>query len=74
MLSKICTISLRVAKQLNHSEPGLCIVGLDVGLDIRGKVWIIEANHRPEIAPFLLFKDKTMYRKIMYYKRGSRKH
>jgi len=71
VLSRIHAISLRAARRLHHSFPGLRTVGLDVGLDRRGEVWIIEVNFKPDIAPFLLFKDKTMYRKIMRYKRLS---
>ncbi|WP_391563884.1 YheC/YheD family protein [Paenibacillus cremeus] len=41
--------------------------GLDIGLDNKGRIWIIEANLKPNIFPFLLLKDKTMYRRIMLF-------
>lgn len=42
-------------------------VGIDMGIDIDGKVWIIEANFNPDKTYFLRLKDKTMYKRIMSY-------
>lgn len=45
-------------------------VGIDMGIDTQGKVWIIEANFSPDKTYFLRLKDKAMYRRIMsYYKK-----
>ena len=45
-------------------------VGLDIGIDTQGKVWIIEANFTPDKSYFNRLKDKTMYRRVIaYYKR-----
>jgi hypothetical protein len=47
-------------------------VGLDIGIDTKGKVWIIEANFTPNIFLFKRLKDKSMYRRILsYYKKGK---
>lgn len=40
-------------------------VGLDMGIDESGKLWIIEANFSPDKTYFKRLKDKTMYRRIM---------
>ncbi|RKD25925.1 hypothetical protein BEP19_03075 [Ammoniphilus oxalaticus] len=47
-------------------------VGIDMGIDEQGKVWIIEANFSPDKTYFRRLKDKTMYRRIMSYYYGSR--
>ncbi|GIO09053.1 hypothetical protein J31TS6_50810 [Brevibacillus reuszeri] len=43
--------------------------GLDMGIDSSGKVWIIEANLRPDITLFLKLADKTMYHTIVSYRK-----
>lgn len=40
-------------------------VGIDMGIDNTGKVWIIEANFSPDKSYFKRLKDKSMYRRIM---------
>lgn len=45
-------------------------IGLDVGIDPNGKVWLIEANFMPDKTYFLRLKDKTMYRRIMAFYRN----
>lgn len=66
MLNKIDQISLKAA---NHFERYYRIrtVGMDIGLDDRGKVWIIEANFTPSRALFRKLKDKSTYHRIMAY-------
>lgn len=67
---KVKHVALRSAKRLNRIFPGHRIYGMDIGLDQRGHVWIIEANLFPSTSHFLMLKDKTMYRRIYSYKRG----
>ncbi|MEB3102904.1 YheC/YheD family protein [Ferviditalea candida] len=45
-------------------------VGLDMGVDVNGRVWIIETNFAPMISLFYRLRDKTMYRRIQSYSRG----
>ncbi|NOV02328.1 YheC/YheD family protein [Paenibacillus planticolens] len=66
---KIDHISNRAVQCLNNHYPKLRIVGLDIGLDSNGKVWIIEANFAPSKSLFLRLKDKTMYKRILSYAR-----
>lgn len=42
-------------------------VGIDMGVDTQGKVWIIEANLSPDKTYFLRLKDKSMYRRMMSF-------
>lgn len=71
LLSTIDRVALSTAEQLKRYYPSIRTIGIDMGLDVKGKVWIIEANFAPMNALFLKLKDKTMYRKIMSYSRRS---
>lgn len=68
ILNQINRISLKAVHCLQRYY-SLRIVGLDIGIDRNGKVWIIEANFSPDKTYFLRLKDKTMYRRIMAYYR-----
>lgn len=70
---KIKKLSLRTAKTLQKYYPFLHTIGLDVGLDKDGKVWIIEANFAPNKGLFLRLKDKSMYKQIIKYSPKSKK-
>jgi len=71
--NKIKKLSLKTAQKLQKYYPFLHTIGLDVGLDKEGKVWIIEANFAPNKGLFLRLKDKSMYKKIMKYSPNSKK-
>lgn len=43
-------------------------MGIDIGVDRSGRVWIIEANFKPDPTLFLKLKDKSMYRTIQAYR------
>ncbi|MCP3776389.1 YheC/YheD family protein [Paenibacillus sp. MZ04-78.2] len=66
---KMKRISLRAARRLSNLFPHHRIYGLDVGFDLKGHPWIIEANLYPSMSHFLKLKDRTMYRRIMAYKK-----
>ncbi|MFB6367057.1 YheC/YheD family protein [Paenibacillus elgii] len=66
---KMKRISLRAARRLSNLFPYHRIYGLDVGFDLKGHPWIIEANLYPSMSHFLKLKDRTMYRRIMAYKK-----
>ena len=70
---KIKNLSLKTAKKLQKYYPFLCTVGLDVGLDKKGKVWIIEANFAPNKELFLRLKDKSVYKLILSYSTKPKK-
>ncbi|MGE5701439.1 MAG: YheC/YheD family protein [Clostridia bacterium] len=66
---KIREISLTVAETLAEKYPILREVGLDVGIDIKGKPWIIEANFRPALSLFRQLKDQADYKRILAIRR-----
>lgn len=61
---RVKQIALNTARQLQQYY-NMNIVGIDLGIDKHGKVWIIEANLSPDKTYFLRLKDKSMYRRIM---------
>ncbi|TLS49029.1 hypothetical protein FE782_27525 [Paenibacillus antri] len=70
---RIDALAVAAAEQLERYYP-VRICGLDVGLDDKGGVWIIEANFTPYNGLFLKLKDRSMYRRIMAYaKQDNRK-
>ena len=69
--SRLEAVALRAAKRLNSRFSWIRTVGLDMGVDKDGKVWIIEANFKPNIFLFRKLKDKSMYYRIAAYKKGK---
>jgi glutathione synthase/RimK-type ligase-like ATP-grasp enzyme len=69
LLSNIERIALLSTQRLAAHFIGHRIYGLDMGLDRKGSVWIIEANLYPSPSHFWKLKDKTMYHQIMAYKK-----
>lgn len=69
--SQMDRIGLKTAAQLRKYYP-IRILGLDVGIDRDGKVWIIEANFKPSKDLFLKLKDKSMYRRIVGFHKKRR--
>lgn len=65
LLNEIDRIALLTARQLGQYYPNQSLFGLDIGLDRQGAIWIIEANTKPSITPFLLLGDSKMYRKLL---------
>ncbi|MDQ0215847.1 hypothetical protein J2S13_002267 [Oikeobacillus pervagus] len=63
--SEIKHISLLAATQLEAGKPHIQIIGFDIGLTDRKKIWIIEGNYIPDISMFFQLKDKTIYWKII---------
>ncbi|WP_239713636.1 YheC/YheD family protein [Paenibacillus sp. 19GGS1-52] len=53
--------------------PGFKQIGVDVGLDRSMTPWIIEVNTNPDPYIFNQLADKSMYRKVMSYRRAQNK-
>ncbi|MCC2684610.1 MAG: yheD 8 [Paenibacillaceae bacterium] len=70
--NRIDHISLDAAKQLQKYYRWIDTIGLDVGIDSVGKVWIIEANFMPAKSLFYKLKDKTMFRRIIGFHKKRR--
>ncbi|MGQ8873446.1 YheC/YheD family protein [Paenibacillus sp. TSA_86.1] len=60
---------LLAAKGLEVHYPDLRQIGFDIGIDKKGRVWIIEGNYRPDLRPFRRLKDSSMYRRILWYQK-----
>ncbi|MEK3884340.1 YheC/YheD family protein [Paenibacillus sp. PL2-23] len=69
LLAEAERIALMAAKRLGERYPKLRQVGFDIGIDKRRRIWIIEGNYRPDLRPFRLLKDTSMYHTIMRYKK-----
>lgn len=56
LIKKIKSVSLLAAKQLGKNYPCQNRIGLDIGVDAEGNVWIIEANFHPCMRSYRLMK------------------
>lgn len=69
----------RIQQKIEHTarKATLCLqrqyrlrnIGLDLGIDHNGNVWIIEANFSPDLTYFLRLKNKAMYKRMLRYAR-----
>lgn len=64
ILQELREVSLAAANRLGKAYPTLREIGLDLGIDIHGKPWLIEANFRPSLSLFRQLQDQTFYRRI----------
>lgn len=64
LLEEVREVAMAVANRLGKAYPTLREIGLDLGIDIDGKPWVIEANFRPALSLFQRLKDHTFYRRI----------
>jgi hypothetical protein len=60
-------VALRAVRRLHQHYRSIHTIGLDIGLDSGGNVWIIEGNFTPALSLFLKLKDKSAYRRIVSY-------
>ncbi|MFF2091633.1 YheC/YheD family protein [Paenibacillus sp. NPDC058174] len=64
---------LSAALELRRNFPFLTELGFDIALDSKLHPWVLEVNVRPEAIPFTRLPDKTMYRRILRYRRINRR-
>lgn len=69
IMARLRRVALLAAHRLAGYYTKQRVFGLDMGIDSSGKVWIIEANLRPDITLFLKLADKTMYHTIVNYRK-----
>ncbi|MEC0307588.1 hypothetical protein PAEVO_63020 [Paenibacillus sp. GM2FR] len=62
------TLGVNAAGQLQKSYPNLKEIGLDVAIDERWNIWILEVNTKPALFPFKkFFKDPSIYKQVKKY-------
>jgi hypothetical protein len=61
IINKMDEVCLIAATLLGENFPDINRIGFDIGIDQKGKIWIIEANLKPDILLFKRLADKTMY-------------
>ncbi|MDQ0195063.1 YheC/YheD family protein [Paenibacillus wynnii] len=62
-------LGVRMAVQLQRTYSRINKIGVDVGLDRSLTPWIIEVNMNPDPYIFNQLKDKSVYKKVMRYRR-----
>ncbi|WP_248926162.1 YheC/YheD family protein [Paenibacillus hamazuiensis] len=68
ILSEIDEVALMTAKLLGKYFKRIRMMGIDIGLDRKGRVWVIEANFKPNVHLFRKLKDKSVFRSIVSFK------
>lgn len=68
LIEEIDRVAIQSAKHLQKYYR-IDTVGMDIGLDASGRVWIIEPNFKPDITLFRKLRDPSIYRKIKSYQR-----
>lgn len=68
-------LGVAVGNNFTRHIKGFRELGLDVALDNRGRMWILEVNTSPQFYPLKGLKDKTLYRRILSFAKqyGRRK-
>lgn len=70
MIGTLKKLGVNTAKHLHKKYPGFRQIGLDVGFDRTRTPRIIEVNTNPDPYIFNKLSDKSMYRKVMKYRRA----
>lgn len=69
LTDELNTLGTRMAAHMQKTYPKIKQIGVDVGLDRSLTPWIIEVNMKPDPYIFNQLKNKSMYRKVMKYRR-----
>ncbi|MFP3847072.1 YheC/YheD family protein, partial [Priestia filamentosa] len=69
LLQDLDSIALKTAVKLGDISLHQRIWGLDVGIDQKGRIFIIEVNSRPGTKGFRKLKNLDMYKTIRHYKK-----
>ncbi|WP_136605741.1 YheC/YheD family protein [Paenibacillus dokdonensis] len=73
VMHKLDNLGVATARHLHKKYPGIRQIGLDIGFDHSWIPWIIEVNTNPDPYIFNKLSDKSMYRKVMRYRRAALK-
>lgn len=66
MIDKIC---MTTTLYLGEYYPDITSIGIDIGIDVRERIWIFEANLVPDVFLFKRLEDKGIYEKIIKKKK-----
>lgn len=69
--SKVSRLALRIAHRYAIKYPSCIELGLDVAVDNKRRAWLLEVNTKPQIKPFTKLSDRSMYRKILAYRKNK---
>lgn len=69
LTKELNTLGTRMAAHMQKTYPKIKQIGVDVGLDRSLTPWIIEVNMNPDPYIFNQLKNKSMYKKVMKYRR-----
>lgn len=67
---QLTKLGMDTARCFDRRTKKLNELGLDVALDRKGKLWILEVNTRPSYSALKSLSDKSYYRKIVRYGRN----
>lgn len=70
---KLAKLGVDIGRFYHKKYPGFKQLGVDVGLDSSMTPWIIEVNTSPDPYIFKHLANKSMYRKVMSYRRAHDK-
>ncbi|MBU8907649.1 YheC/YheD family protein [Desertibacillus haloalkaliphilus] len=70
LIEEMNKASVKNVQSIQDYYPEYRGIGLDVGVDPKGDIWIIEANLEPTIDMFMELNDRSALRKIRAYNRG----
>lgn len=59
------TLSIKIARHLEATYDALCELALDLAIDRRGHVWLLEVNPKPSREVFKQAGEKSVYRKAI---------
>ncbi|SES16183.1 YheC/YheD family protein [Salipaludibacillus aurantiacus] len=71
---KLDSLGLEAARHLQKYFPKRTEIGLDVGIDEDGNLWIIEANYRPSINMFEIMQNQTFYKNIVDFRSSPERY
>lgn len=66
-MRKLGQLGVETGKVMRSRFPGVCELGVDVGIDSALKHWIIEVNTRPDPYIFRRLPDPAVFRRIKRY-------
>ncbi|MFS0687828.1 YheC/YheD family protein [Sporosarcina sp. 179-K 8C2 HS] len=69
-IEKVCK---KASKRLWKDSGKISIIGFDIGIDGKGKIWVIEGNYAPSLSMFYMFGNNEIHQRISYYIRKHKK-